>query len=154
SPWASNGVRMLSEPRGQALLTIQVLRPFKQIAEQTTPAIQRTLGRYVHAPLHAEVTGLGPLVRAINQTSLDSLDEGELIALPVLFLLLLAIFRSPLAALVPALSGLLVTRIGTSLMGLIALRVDVDALALNMVAMMGLALGVDYSLLVVSRFRE
>jgi len=68
--------------------------------------------------------------------------------------MLLAIFRSPFAALVPAISGLLVTRVGTALMGLIGTVADIDALALNMVAMLGLALGVDYSLLVVSRFRE
>ena len=54
----------------------------------------------------------------------------------------------------PAISGLLVTRIGTALMGLIGRGVEIDALALNLVAMIGLALGVDYSLLVVSRFRE
>ena len=39
-------------------------------------------------------------------------------------------------------------------MGLVAEHVVIDALALNMVTMIGLALGVDYSLLVVSRFRE
>src|SRR6185503_7985343 len=60
----------------------------------------------------------------------------------------------PLAALVPAICGLLVTRIGTALMGLVNESVEVDALALNMVTMIGLALGVDYSLLIVSRFRE
>ena len=93
-------------------------------------------------------------MRAINDYALDALDKGELIALPILVLMLLAIFRSPLAALVPAISGLLVTRVGTALMGLIGRVADIDALALNMVAMLGLALGVDYSLLVVSRFRE
>ena len=37
---------------------------------------------YVKPPLKAELTGLAPLVRAINEASLDSLDQGELIALP------------------------------------------------------------------------
>jgi RND superfamily putative drug exporter len=93
-------------------------------------------------------------MRAINGVALDALDKGELIALPILIVMLLAIFRSPIAALVPAISGLLVTRVGTALMGVIGRGVEIDALALNLVAMIGLALGVDYSLLVVSRFRE
>ena len=93
-------------------------------------------------------------MRAINQTALDALDKGELIALPILIIMLLAIFRSPIAALIPAISGLLVTRVGTALMGVIGRGVEIDALALNLVAMIGLALGVDYSLLIVSRFRE
>jgi RND superfamily putative drug exporter len=154
SPWALGGSRVLREPAGQALLTVQVRRPFQTIINETTPAVERVLARDVRPPMSDEVSGLSPLVRAINQASLHALDQGELIALPILFVMLLLIFRSPLAALVPALSGLLVTRIGTALMGVIAHKVEVDALALNMVAMIGLALGVDYSLLIVSRFRE
>jgi RND superfamily putative drug exporter len=154
SPWAIGGARVLREPQGQALLTLQVRKPFEQISDETTPAVQQTLDRFVQPPMTAEITGLAPLVRAINDASLDSLDQGERIAIPVLIVMLLLIFRSPIAALVPAISGLLVTRIGTALMGAVNTTIEVDALALNMVTMIGLALGVDYSLLVVSRFRE
>jgi putative drug exporter of the RND superfamily len=154
SPWAIGGARVLKEPPGQALLTLQVKKPFEQISDETTPAVQKVLSRDVRPPMTSEVTGLAPLVRALNESSLDSLDKGERIALPILFVMLLLIFRSPLAALVPAISGLLVTRIGTAMMGFINHGVEVDALALNMVTMIGLALGVDYSLLIVSRFRE
>src|SRR5204863_3564485 len=89
SPWAAGGARVLREPPGQALLTLQVKKPFQQISDETTPAVQSVLTRYVRPPLTAETTGLAPLVRAINQASLDSLDKGELIALPVLFVMLL-----------------------------------------------------------------
>lgn len=154
SPWTAGGGRVLREQPGQALLSIQVRHAFRQISDETTPAVERVLDRYEGTRLRTELTGLAPLMRAINETSLEALDKGELIALPVLFVMLLLIFRSPLAALVPAFSGLLVTRVGTALMGLIGTRVEIDALALSMVAMIGLALGVDYSLLMVSRFRE
>ncbi len=154
SPWAIGGARVLKEPAGQALLTLQVRKPFEQVSDETTPAVERVLDSYVQPPLEAELTGLAPLVRALNEASLDSLDQGELIALPILFVMLLLIFRSPIAALVPAISGLLVTRIGTAAMGAVNEVIEVDALALNMVTMIGLALGVDYSLLIVSRFRE
>ena len=56
-------------------------------------------------------------MRALNEASLDSLDKGERIAFPILIVLLLLVFRSPIAALVPLACGLLVTRIGTALMG-------------------------------------
>ena len=156
SPWDRAGRRIMADKPGQALLTVQVRRKsFRQISDTTTPAVERVLNRYRGSDgLRIDLTGQAPLMRAINQASLDALDKGELIALPILFVMLLAIFRSPLAALVPAVSGLLVTRVGTALMGLIGTQVEIDALALNMVAMIGLALGVDYSLLVVSRFRE
>ena len=105
-------------------------------------------------PLQVEVSGRAPLVRALNDASLDSLDKGERIAFPILVVLLLLVFRSPIAALIPLACGLLVTRIGMALMGALNEAFQLDALALNMLTMIGLALGVDYSLLIVSRFRE
>jgi len=155
SPFDRTGRRILTEQRGQALLTLQVSKPLREIFDETTPAVERVLAPYRGRDgLRIELTGQAPLMRAINDEALHALDKGELIALPILLVMLLAIFRSPVAALVPAISGLLVTRVGTALMGLIGRAADIDALALNMVAMLGLALGVDYSLLVVSRFRE
>lgn len=154
SPWDASGDRTLRSPPNQALLTLQVGKPFEQVSDKTTPAVQRELARTIRPPLQAELTGLAPLMRALNESSLDSLDKGERIALPVLFILLLLVFRSPIAALVPAVGGFLVVRIGIAVMGGVNQMVDLDALALNMVTMIGLALGVDYSLLIVSRFRE
>ncbi len=154
SPWAIGGSRVLKEPAGQALLALQVSRPFDEISSETTPAVEKVLAQHATAPLKSEITGLAPLVRALNQSSIDSLHKGELLALPILFVMLLLIFGSPIAALIPAISGLLVTRIGIAVLGVAAERVDIDALALNLVTMVGLALGVDYALLVVSRFRE
>ncbi|HET6447824.1 MAG TPA: MMPL family transporter [Conexibacter sp.] len=155
SPWDASGRRILPEQPGQALLTLQVRKSLREIFDDTTPAVQRLLARYRGRDgLRIELTGQAPLMRAINGVALDALDKGELIALPILIIMLLAIFRSPIAALVPAISGLLVTRLGTALLGVIGRGVEIDALALNLVAMIGLALGVDYSLLIVSRFRE
>lgn len=154
SPWDVSSQSTLRQPAGQALLTIQVSKPFEQISDETAPAVQKVLQEEIKSPLKAELTGLAPLIRALNQASLDSLDRGELIALPVLFILLLLVFRSPVAALIPALCGLVVTRTGMAIMGVANQVIEIDALALNMVTMIGLALGVDYSLLIVSRFRE
>jgi putative drug exporter of the RND superfamily len=153
SPFAIGGDPRLAEPPGQALLTLQVNRPAEEISDDTLPAVDRELDK-VRPPVESEVSGRAPLVRAINEASLDSLDQGEKIAFPILIVLLLLVFRSPIAALVPLACGLLVTRIGMAIMGGLNSALELDALALNMLTMIGLALGVDYSLLIVSRFRE
>jgi RND superfamily putative drug exporter len=153
SPFAIGGDRVLSQPPGQALLTLQVDRPEEEISNDTIPAVQKQIDQ-VKPPVTTEVSGRAPLVRAINQASLDSLDKGEKIAFPILIVLLLLVFRSPVAALIPFLCGLFVTRIGMAIMGIFNDSFALDALALNMLTMIGLALGVDYSLLIVSRFRE
>ncbi len=153
SPFAIGGDARLAEPRGQALLTLQVDRPAEEISDETIPAVQSELDR-VREPVATEVSGRAPLVRAINEASLDSLDQGEKIAFPILIVLLLLVFRSPVAAIIPLACGLLVTRVGMAAMGGLNEAFGLDALALNMLTMIGLALGVDYSLLIVSRFRE
>ena len=153
SPFAVGGDRRLREPPNQALLTLQVRRPNEEISKETLPAVERVLDD-VPEPLQVEISGRAPLVQALNDASLDSLDKGERIAFPILVVLLLLVFRSPVAALIPLACGLLVTRIGMALMGALNEAFQLDALALNMLTMIGLALGVDYSLLIVSRFRE
>ncbi len=153
SPFAVGGDRRLREPPNQALLTLQVRKPNEEISRETLPAVERVLDD-VPEPLKVEVSGRAPLVQALNDASLDSLDKGERIAFPILVVLLLLVFRSPIAALIPLACGLLVTRIGMALMGALNEAFQLDALALNMLTMIGLALGVDYSLLIVSRFRE
>jgi RND superfamily putative drug exporter len=153
SPYAIGGARVLREPPNQALLTLQVGRSEEQISKETVPAVEDAIAK-VNAPVQTEVSGRAPLVHALNEASLDSLDKGERIALPILIVLLLLVFRSPVAALVPLACGLFVTRIGSAVMWILNHHFALDALALNMLTMIGLALGVDYSLLIVSRFRE
>jgi RND superfamily putative drug exporter len=153
SPFAIGGDQRLREPPNQALLTLHVRKPNEEISKETLPEVERVL-EGVPPPLQVEVSGRAPLVKALNEASLDSLDKGERIAFPILVVLLLLVFRSPVAALIPLACGLLVTRIGMALMGALNEAFQLDALALNMLTMIGLALGVDYSLLIVSRFRE
>jgi RND superfamily putative drug exporter len=153
SPYAIGGSRALREPPNQALLTLQVSKSEEEVSKQTLPAVEDAL-KQIRPPVKAELSGRAPLVRALNDASLDSLDQGEKIAFPILIVLLLLVFRSPVAALIPLACGLLVTRIGTAVMWVLNHHFALDALALNMLTMIGLALGVDYSLLIVSRFRE
>ena len=153
SPYAIGGDPALRRPPNQALLTLQVSKSEEDVSKHTLPAVQAALDQ-LKPPVTAELSGRAPLVRALNEASLDSLDKGERIAFPILIVLLLLVFRSPVAALVPLVCGLLVTRIGTAVMWGLNHYFALDALALNMLTMIGLALGVDYSLLIVSRFRE
>ena len=90
----------------------------------------------------------------VNHQIQHDLRFAEEIAFPVLFLLALWVFRSLVAALLPMICGAL-----TFLGGLLVLRVvnvamPVSTYALNIVTGVALGLGIDYSLLLVSRYRE
>ena len=118
------------------------------------PAIRREMRRYVSAPVRASLAGYPVSFDVIHAASEDAARVGERIALPVLFVVLLLVFRSVIAALVPVVVGTTVVAATRGVLDLLLGLVELDLFAVGVVGMMGLALGVDYSLLVVSRFRE
>ena len=87
-------------------------------------------------------------------TSESDLVKGEGIAIPILLLALLLVFRGFRPALIPILGGL-VTVSGALLLLLgVTNLIDVSFYAVDVIALLGIALAVDYSLLMVNRFRE
>jgi len=112
----------------------------------------------VETALRGTDTSLGGGAAIQEQVSAQvqsDLLRAELIALPLLLLLSLWIFRSPVAALLPVLVGC-ATVMGTffTLRVLDTAVMGISVFALNLVTGLGLGLAIDYSLLMVSRFRE
>ena len=101
-----------------------------------------------------QLGGAAPADVAVGETAESDLASAEAIALPLLFLLSLFVFRGLVAALLPVFVGV-VTVLGTFL----ALRLVNEAMllsvfALNMVVGLGLGVAIDYSLFILSRYRE
>src|SRR4051794_37106517 len=82
------------------------------------------------------------------------LARAELLAFPLIFLLSLLFFRSLIAGLLPPLLGGLAIVVTFFVLRLVASFVDLSVFALNFVTGMGLGLAIDYSLFMVSRYRE
>ena len=90
----------------------------------------------------------------VNHQVQHDLTFAEEIAFPLLFLLALWVFRSFVAALLPLVCGALTILGGLLVLRLVDLAMPVSTYALNIVTGIGLGLGIDYSLLLVSRYRE
>lgn len=101
-----------------------------------------------------QVGGFGPAYQEVNENVESDLVKAELIAFPLLFIVSLLVFRSAVAALLPLLVGGLT--IVTSLLILRGVNeiVDISIFALNLITGLGLGLAIDYSLFMVSRYRE
>ncbi|MDT4937945.1 MAG: putative drug exporter of the superfamily [Pseudonocardiales bacterium] len=98
--------------------------------------------------------GIAAAVRRVNDLTKSDLTKSEMIAIPITVLVLIWVFGSFVAALLPLAIGL-TSIVGTmAILRLLAMATDVSVYALNMTTAMGLALAIDYSLFVVSRFRE
>jgi RND superfamily putative drug exporter len=109
-------------------------------------------GRYPKVKL--ELTGETPLNFDIRKASADDVQHAESLVIPGTLALLLVAFGSLVAALIPVAIGQLAIASALAIAGFLALRWHLSILVQNLSTMLGLGLGIDYALLMVSRFRE
>jgi uncharacterized membrane protein YdfJ with MMPL/SSD domain len=101
------------------------------------------------------VTGQKTLDRDFNELSQSDLQHGELrVGLPAALIVLLLVFGAVVAGLVPLLITLPSIAVALGLVAALAHAFSLSVFVINMLTGMGLALAIDYSLFVVSRFRE
>jgi RND superfamily putative drug exporter len=146
--------RLLSHDGRASLMVISTARTTDMVAAHKKVADVRAA--LAHSVPGATVKVGGDLAVMHDQmlTTESDLVRGEGVAIPILLVALLFVFRGVRAALVPIM-GALVTVAGSLLLLLAATRfVDVASYAIDVVALFGIALAVDYSLLMVNRFRE
>ncbi len=115
------------------------------------PGLRETLAG---SPLEVQLGGMLPAEAFAQETAFRDLARGELIAAPIIILLLFYFFRGITATLLPV--AVAAFAIPATLAGLRVLThfFDVSVFALNVASIIGIGLAVDYSLLVVTRFRE
>jgi putative drug exporter of the RND superfamily len=154
SPWDRGSVARLRPSPRRALILADFHVDIKTAVNETVPRLNEILEQQIHAPVRATQSGFASLSRAIQDGSISASERGELIALPFLLIILLLVFRSPVAAAIPLGFGAVTVIASRGLLFFLTDWFKVDAFALTVCTMMGLALGVDYSLLMVSRFRE
>jgi putative drug exporter of the RND superfamily len=117
----------------------------------------------VHAIVHAAdgkagfdtlVTGTASINSDFSHTAQSDLRKGEGIGVPIALVILLLVFGAVVAAGLPILLSLLAITLAVGLTALVGQTFSVSVFAINMISMMGLATGIDYSLFIISRFRE
>ena len=154
SPWDRGQVQGLRPSPRRALILADFHVDLKTAVNHTVPELEGQLDEGIRAPVRATQSGYATLSRAIQTESIDAAERGELLAIPFLLIVLLLVFRSPVAAAIPLAFGAVTVIASRGILYFFASWFDIDAFALTVCTMMGLALGVDYALLMVSRFRE
>ncbi|MEJ9078735.1 MMPL family transporter [Gordonia malaquae] len=138
--------------------------------KSSTQIVASIAGGDEHAPKNAEelrdllggerhgvriqTGGMALVYGTINKQTSKDLAVAEAIAIPISFLLLIVIFGGVVAASLPVLVGGAAIVVTLALLRVIAGFADVSIFALNLTTAMGLALAIDYTLLIVTRYRE
>jgi len=154
SPWDRGSLSSLRPGPRKALVLVDYHVPLGTAMREAAPDLDATVEDSVRDPVVATQSGFATVAQALQEESLNATERAELVAAPLLILVLLLVFRSLVAAAIPLLFGALTVVAGRGVLSLLSGAMTIDALSLVVCTMMGLALGVDYSLLIVSRFRE
>jgi RND superfamily putative drug exporter len=123
-----------------------------KLHERTDSLANQLRGRYPAVKI--ELTGELPLNFDIRKASADDVRRAESLVIPATLGLLLVAFGSLVAAVIPLAVGQLAIATTMAITGLLAQRFHLSILVQNLATMLGLGLGIDYALLMVSRFRE
>jgi RND superfamily putative drug exporter len=107
-----------------------------------------------HSAVRGYLTGSSAIFHDMEQVSDQDLRRIELITLPIAAVVLLFIFGALLASAVPVLMAPISVSITLALVYFLGHRMDMSIFVLNTASMLGLAVAIDYSLLMVNRFRE
>ncbi len=126
-----------------------------QEAESLTAGLQKGL-HDLNLPMGTgvQVTGLPALFYDLNREATIALRKAECIGLPICFLILIWVFGSPIAALLPITIALLTLMMGSAVMSKVGEYTEISMFVPSVLSMIGLGVGVDYMLIMLSRFRE
>ncbi|GGY01248.1 MMPL family transporter [Streptomyces djakartensis] len=124
-------------------------------ARRVLPGIQEGLSdTYERQGLRVSLVSQAALWGEVNHLSERGLLRAELITLPLIALVLLLLFRSVAAALASLLVGITSVAFTLGLLAVLARHTELSVFVQNAATMLGLGVGVDYSLFVIMRFKD
>ena len=104
--------------------------------------------------LEVYYTGTASFDADTTQLAEDTMSKGETIGIMVALVVLAIVFGALVAALLPVALGIVAIVAAMGLTALVGQAMDLSFFITNMITMMGLAVGIDYSLFIISRYRE
>jgi len=104
--------------------------------------------------LTTTVGGQWAVFNDVNHTVSKDIARAEGLSMPIVFILCLLIFGSVVSALMPTLVGSVAVFGAFAIVRLMTMATDVSIFSINVITLLGMGLAIDYSLFVVSRFRE
>jgi RND superfamily putative drug exporter len=148
------GTRLVSTDRHATLIPVTMAGTL----DDANTNIDQVLDRTLHAPhppgYRVWVAGEATAAKDSNTIAEQDLRQGETIGIIAALAILIVVFGTAAAAVVPVVLAVMAIVVALGLVSLIGLAFDLSFFITNMVTMIGLAVGIDYSLFIVSRYRE
>jgi RND superfamily putative drug exporter len=138
--------------------TVTVTVPLADNQDQALkhdPAVEAAVTKAAQGTgIQTLITGDAPFYKAFSDTTTHDLTHAETIAFPITLIILIFAFGSLIAAGIPLVMAVFGLLIAFGIVSIIAGHATVSVFTENTMSMLGLGVGIDYSLFIVSRFRE
>jgi RND superfamily putative drug exporter len=146
----SAGSPLVSDSRHAALISLRAATD-----DDIKPVVAAAQSANGSGGFSVAVTGEHAVDNDFSTLATSDLRRGELdFGLPIAIVVLLLVFGAVVAGLMPVLMALISILVGLGIAALVGQEFHLSTFIVNMMTAMGLALGIDYSLFVISRFRE
>ncbi|MFJ6085700.1 MMPL family transporter [Streptomyces sp. NPDC092369] len=154
SYWDTDSPALLSRDGREAMVLAHVTGTETEQKENATEILDAYTGDAAHGTLTVEAGGGAAVGSELSKQVVDDLVLAESIAIPLTLVLLLFVFGSVVAALLPLAIAIIAVVGSFAQLFLLGSVTSVADTATNLTTALGLGLGIDYALLMVSRFRE
>jgi putative drug exporter of the RND superfamily len=149
--YSTNSPNLISADR-RTTLAVVTLDEDEYLAQKRVEPLRKEL-EGLQAIDH-DVTGLPAISQDLEHTSEEDLKRAELFTIPIVLVLLLLVFRTIVSAAIPLILGACSVVTAIALLYVVGSNTTVSIFALNVASMLGLGLGIDFSLIIVSRYRD
>ena len=136
------------------LLVPVAMKKSQDAAQKDIPALRTALSSVTGPGFRTLVVGTSSVGHDFSQAAEEDLAKGEGIGLPLALIVLLIVFGTVVAAFLPLTLAVIAIVLALALTALLGEGLSVSVFATNIITTMGFAVGIDYTLFIVSRFRE
>src|SRR6266511_1181925 len=152
-PYRAGG-RFVSDDRHAILIPLIMAGSLDDANANIDQVLDRTLHAQHPQGFKVWVAGEATAAKDSNTIAEQDLRQGETIGIVAALIILIVVFGTLAAAVVPVVLAIMSIVVALGLVSLLGLAFDLSFFITNMITMIGLAVGIDYSLFTVSRYRE
>jgi putative drug exporter of the RND superfamily len=154
TPWSGGGDKALIDRSGDTALISVRMAGSETDAQDHIAKVLALAQNAEQDGLTVRVTGQASIAHDVDKAAQSDLSKGEAIGIPVALIVLLLVFGTLVSALLPIGLSIISIVLSLALTALLGQAYELSFFVTNMITMMGLAVGIDYVLFVVSRYRE
>ncbi len=152
--YSSGDETLVSENRSATVIPLVLAGAVKDAEKRIEEAYEIVDGAGEDARIETFVTGDVTFAVDFSEQAQKDSEQGEIIGVPIALLILAAVFGAVGAALLPIALAIIAIAASLGVVSIIGEALNLHVFTFNIITMIGLAVGIDYSLFIVSRYRE